>query len=161
MESYNDILKKVDISSEEIEKIIKAIVDKHCFDLTKLVNQIKNIMTTSDDDLTDSEIDDLLIQLPLALYEVSDEQEYLGMKDDISTTLTKELYNKVYQSSEGKVAEKTAMAELATQKQSIISAAISRSYKIVKSKVEAAYELLNGIKKIQNRRIVYKEMRGE
>ena len=60
MESYNDILKKVDISSEEIEKIIKAIVDKHCFNLTKLVNQIKNIMTTSDDDLTDSEIDDLL-----------------------------------------------------------------------------------------------------
>lgn len=161
MESYNDILEKVDISSKEIEKIIKAIVDKHCFDLTKLVNQIKNIMTTSDDDLTDSEIDDLLIQLPLALYEVSDEQEYLGMKDDISTALTKELYNKVYQSSEGKVAEKTAMAELATQKQSIISAAISRSYKIVKSKVEAAYELLNGIKKIQNRRIVYKEMRGE
>ena len=36
MESYNDILKKVDISSEEIEKIIKAIVDKHCFDLIKL-----------------------------------------------------------------------------------------------------------------------------
>lgn len=161
MESYNDILEKVDISSEEIEKIIKVIVNKHCFDLTKLVNQIKNIMTTSDDDLTDSEIDDLLIQLPLALYEVSDEQEYLGMKDDISTALTKELYNKVYQSSEGKVAEKTAMAELATQKQSIISAAISRSYKIVKSKVEAAYELLNGIKKIQNRRIAYKEMRGE
>ena len=140
MESYNDILKKVDISSEEIEKIIKAIVDKHCFDLTKLVNQIKNIMTTSDDDLTDSEIDDLLIQLPLALYEVSDEQEYLGMKDDISTALTKELYNKVYQSSEGKVAEKTAMAELATQNQAIIAASISRSYKIVKSKVEAAYE---------------------
>ena len=161
MESYNDILEKVDSSSEEIEKIIKAIVDKHCFNLTKLVNQIKNIMTTSDDDLTDSEIDDLLIQLPLALYEVSDEQEYLGMKDDISTALTKELYNKVYQSSEGKVAEKTAMAELATQKQSIISAAISRSYKIVKSKVEAEYELLNGIKKIQNRRIAYKEMRGE
>lgn len=161
MESYNDILEKVDISSEEIEKIIKAIVDKHCFNLTKLVNQIKNIMTTSDDDLTDSEIDDLLIQLPLALYEVSDEQEYLGIKDDISTALTKELYNKVYQSSEGKVAEKTATAELATQKQSIISAAISRSYRIVKSKVEAAYELLNGIKKIQNRRIAYKEMRGE
>ena len=55
--------------------------------------------------------------------------------------------------SSGTVADKDSLAELASQEEYIVSAAYNRAYKIMKSKVDNAQELLSSCKKVLTRRI--------
>ena len=58
----------------------------------------------------------------------------------------------------GTVADKDSLAELASQEEFIVSAAYNRAYKIMKSKVENAQELLASVKKVLSRRIQEAEL---
>jgi hypothetical protein len=85
--------------------------------------------------------------------------EYLGIRDDISKAVYKEMYHTARASqSSGTVADKDSLAELASQEEFIVSAAYNRAYKIMKSKVENAQELLASVKKVLSRRIQEAEL---
>lgn len=160
-ENLDIILKEVEDNSIYLDNIVLKVTKKYCEELDKIVYQVKAILSNLDDDITNQDLDDIMLQLPLSLYTTSDRQELLGLRDDVASALQKEVYSKAHLEYTGKVGEKTAYAENASQKQYIISCIMSRSYKIVRSKVEAGYELLNSVKKIINRRIAYAEMKGE
>jgi len=81
-------------------------------------------------------------------------QEQLGIKDDISKALYREMYNTVRDSqTTGTVADKDTIAELASQTEYLTSVLYKRAYSIVKAKVAAAQEILSSVKKVISRRI--------
>ena len=159
--NYKNQLDNINNLSEGAIDIVNQIVSLHCADLDKLINQIQSVLLSNEDDLTDEELDKILLSLPVMLYSLSDKQEFLGIKEDVSNMVTKEYYNKAYLEYEGKVGEKTIYAEDNSKEQLLISSLIGRAYKIIKSRIEAGYELLNSVKKIVNRRISYADMKGD
>ena len=80
--------------------------------------------------------------------------EYLGIRDDISKTLYKELYHGTRNNlTKGTVADKDSIAELASQSEQLVNICCNRAYKILKVKIETAQELLSSCKKILTRRM--------
>ena len=80
--------------------------------------------------------------------------EKLGIRDDIAKAVYKETYNNTRDGiTKGTVQDKNTLAELASQQEQLVSVCYTRAYKIVKSKVDNAQELLTGIKKVISRRM--------
>lgn len=150
---------KVDVSSERLEEIVNEIIKPHSADLDRYVDFIRDILRDGENPPTEMELDDFCLNLSVYLYYAGGMQEQLGIRDDISRALYKEIYNSYRQSQEkGTVADKDALAELASQQEYLTSVCYKRAYSVMKAKVSAAQELLSSCKKIISRRMSESEL---
>ena len=101
---------------------------------------------------------DFVLTLPTLLYFVSESQEALGIREDVSKAYEKDKFNETISHTEGTVAVKTALAELETQNEYLAKVVYQRAYKKIKLRVEAAYELLQSVKKVLSRRMLALEL---
>lgn len=152
---------RVDNLSREVESMVDNIVDETCKDLDDYMKRIDDILVNQQEPVTDYQLDDFTLNLPSLLYLASSSQENLGIKDDVSRAVRNEIYNRVRQKAEGTVADKDTAAELASQAEAVVSIVYSRAYKKVKLRIEAAYEMLNSVKKVVTRRIAEYELAGK
>lgn len=154
-----EIQDKVNISSEKLEEIVYEIIKPYSSDLDRYVDFIREILKDGENPPTAYELDDFCINLSVYLYYASGMQEQLGIRDDISRALYKEIYNSYRQSQEkGTVADKDAIAELASQQEYLTSVCYKRAYGIMKAKVSSGQELLSSIKKVISRRMSENEL---
>jgi len=153
MKKFKQVSTHVDINSREVDSLVDAIVIEYCADLDDYMRQIDDILTTQVDPVSDSQLDEFTLNLPSLLYFTSSSQESLGIKEDVSRAIRNEIYNRVREKAQGTVADKDTAAELQTQSETIVLIAYNRAYKKVKLRVEAAYEMLNSVKKVMSRRI--------
>ena len=85
--------------------------------------------------------------------------EQLGIRDDISKAVYKETYHSNRANIDrGTVADKDSLAELAAQQEYLTNVCYNRAYKIVKSKVDNAQELLSSTKKVLSSRLSEREL---
>lgn len=138
--------------SKPLEDVINSIVQQHTQDLQQVIRKIKSLLKDDTDQLTDLEIDDILLQLPILLFEITDDQELVGLQSDLATQIYKECYNESYKLARGTVADKQSVAELSSMASKVDSYIFDRAYKIIKQKVAMAIETLNAVKKIQSSR---------
>lgn len=136
-------------SSVAIENAIHRIVDDHIGELNDVVEKIRAMLKDDTDILTDQEIEDILLQLPLLLYDVTDDQEVVGMQSDLAGLIYKESYNEALKIARGTVQEKTSASELATMTEKFDTVIYDRAYKIIRQKISMAIEILNAVKRIQ------------
>lgn len=150
---------KVDVSSERLEEIVNEIIKPYSADLDRYVDFIRDILRDGENPPTEMELDDFCLNLSVYLYYAGGMQEQLGIRDDISRALYKEIYNSYRQSQEkGTVADKDALAELASQQEYLTSVCYKRAYSVMKAKVSAAQELLSSCKKIISSRMSESEL---
>lgn len=148
---------RIEDNSVLIDEIVNKLVADYCQPLDDYVHQIQSIISDPQNPVTDEELDDFVMNLPVFLYFAGESQEVLGVREDVAKAIRAELYNSTFDRSEGTVAAKTAVAELACQSETVIQIAYSRAYKKVKLRMEAGNELLQSIKKVVTRRTeVYK-----
>ena len=147
-----DIMQNVDNISDTIQKISDKLVNNYCKDLDDLMSIIREELQDNGG-ITDAELEFHIMDLANTLYFTGSTQEDLGIKEDTCKAIRQEVYLKARDSGKGTVADKTTRAELAAQSETLTLAIYSRTYKKVKLKVEAGYEMLNSLKKIMNRRI--------
>lgn len=140
-------------SSIALENAISRIVDEHIGNLSDVMNKIKSMLQDNTDILTDQEIEDILLQLPLLLYDVTDDQEVVGMQSDLADLIYKEAYNEALKIARGTVQEKASVSELATMTEKFDTVIYDRAYKIIKQKISMAVEVLNAVKRIQATRV--------
>lgn len=158
-EKIKEIQGSVNVSSEKLEEIVNEIIQPYCSDLDRYVDFIRSILRDGENPPTAYELDDFCLNLSVYLYYAGGMQEQLGIKDDISRALYKEIYNSYRQSQEkGTVADKDALAELASQQEYLTSVCYKRAYSIMKAKVSAGQELLSSCKKIISRRMSENEL---
>ena len=139
-------------SSVAIENAIHRIIDDHIGELNDVVEKIRAMLKDDTDILTDQEIEDILLQLPLLLYDVTDDQEVVGMQSDLAGLIYKESYNEALKIARGTVQEKTSASELATMTEKFDTVIYDRAYKIIRQKISMAIEILNAVKRIQTTR---------
>ena len=70
----------------------------------------------------------------------------------------KDVYNRVREKSQGTVADKDTAADLAAQSEAITVIVLQRAGAAVKAREEAAWEMLNSVKKVLTRRVAELEL---
>jgi sRNA-binding carbon storage regulator CsrA len=104
-----------------------------------------------------------VLELTNLIYFMGDKIESLGVFDDMSGAAAKEVYNKAYLDYQVKdavdkknkttVAECTAVAEQSAQYETVVNSIYEHAYKIVKFKIEAAYKMVDVLRKIISHRM--------
>lgn len=133
----------------EIEKVIKRIVDERTADVTSVINKIKAMLKDETTELSDIEIDDILLQLPILLYNSMENQEIVGLQSDMASQIRKEAQSEAYKLARGTIAERNVVVDLSTRQEQLEEIVYDRAYKIIRQKFEMALETLNAVKRIQ------------
>ena len=145
---------RIDGNSKLINDLTNKLVADYCKQLDNYVKFVKSLLEDNDRPPTAIELDDIVMNLPVLLYFAGEAQENLGIKTDIAKAVKQEKYNEVYRElQKGTISDKTSKAELAVQSEEITRIIYDRAYKIVKEKMNAAYELLSSCKKVISRRM--------
>lgn len=159
MKNQKEVKAKVEDNAKELDKIVKDIISPYCKDLDNYVSFIRECLHDGETPPTTQELEDWCMNLSTYIYFASGMTEALGIRDDIAKAVYKEVYNNSRDSiDKGTVADKNSLAELASQEEALISSAYTRSYKIMKAKVENAQDLLGSCKKVLSHRITEEEM---
>lgn len=151
--AISGIQTRVENHSDVISKIVNEIIEPYCKDLDRYVLFIKECLHDGETPPTNDELDDFCMNLSTLIYFAGGMCEQLGIRDDISKAVYREVYNDARSAlSEGTIADKDSIAELQAQQEQITSVCYNRAYRIVKAKIEAAQELLASCKKVITRR---------
>ena len=158
-DEVSEIREKVETHSEQIDKIVNDIIQPYCKDLDKYISFIRECLKDGENPPTDIELEDWCLNLSTYIYFAGGMCEQLGIRDDISRAVYKEMYHSVRASqSKGTVQDKDSLAELASQQEQIINVCYSRAYKAMKAKIENAQELMSSCKKALSRRLTEMEL---
>lgn len=159
LEKVLDIKDNVEEQSRVIDEIVSGIINPYCKDLDNYVLFIKDCLKDGENPPTTDELDDFCLNLSTYIYFAGGMCEHLGIRDDISKAVYKEMYHTARASQDkGTVADKDSLAELASQQEFIVSSSYTRAYKTMKAKVENAQELLSSVKKVLTRRMSEMEL---
>lgn len=154
LEAVSKLQAEIEENSRLMEEVVNSIVEPFSKDLDKYVEYIRICLQDGERQLTNEELDDICMNLSTLIYYASFQCESLGIKDDISKALYKEIYHsKRAELDKGTVADKNSLAELQAQNEQLTAICYSRAYKTLKAKVESAQELLGSAKKILSRRM--------
>lgn len=144
----------VEDNSKIIEDIVQAILKPYVQDLDEYILFIRDCLKDGENPVSDGELEDFCMNLSTYIYFAGGACEQLGIRDDISKAVWKEMYNtKRNEMERGTVDDKNSAAELASQQEQLTNICYSRAYKIMKSKVENSQELLRSCKKVLSRRM--------
>lgn len=148
------IQNKVENHSSTVDRIVNAIIKPYSEDLDRYVSFIRDCLKDGERPPTDEELDDFCLNLSTLIYFSGGMCEYLGIRDDISKAVYKDIYHESRSKLEkGTVADKDSLAELASQKEALVNVCYTRAAKMMKAKVENAQELLGSCKKVLTRRM--------
>ena len=154
----SSLIEEVESSGTNIKEISDKLVSSYCKDLDEIMSVISENLSDSGS-MTDTELEYYIMDLANTLYFVGTAQEDLGIKEDICKSIRQRVYSKARDEALGKtVADRTAQAELAVQGETLVLSIYSRTYKKVKLRMEAGYEMLNSLKKVMNKRIAEMEL---
>ena len=153
MEKVRKNNERVESLTAVVREMVKGIVDEVCADLDKYMVQIDEILCDKDSPVSDDELEDFTLNLPSLLYFVSARREALKVKEDVAKAVYKDVYNRVREKAQGTVADKDTAADLAAQSEAITVIVLQRSGSTIKTREEAAWEMLNSVKKVLTRRI--------
>lgn len=154
-----DLRNNVEENSKLIEDIVLNIITPYIDCLDKYVEFIKQCLQDGENPPTTNELEDFCLNLSTDIYFAAGLCEQLGIRDDISRAVYKEIYNTHRDTIEkGTVADKNMSAELASQEEQLVNICYNRAYKIMKSKVDAAQELLSSCKKVLSHRMQSEEL---
>lgn len=145
--NVSENIQKINILSDPVEKTLNSLVSSVCKELDEYVNVVNSVLQ-SDSVVTNEDLGEIILNLTTLLYYVVSKQEQFGIKQDVSVMMFKEVYNKHLEEAVGTVQTKAALSELASQEEELISLIITRAYKLIKGKVDSAYELVTSAKKV-------------
>lgn len=148
---------KVELNSVTLERLVQNIVLKYNRELTEEVDKVKALLDKKDT-LTDSEVENLVMRIPVFMYYASSGLETLGIESDMAKAVKIEVYNNKYIDADGTIKDKEARATNQTFNEHMIEVAFARSYKMLKIQIEMAEAIFSGAKKVLSKRMMEMNM---
>ena len=142
-------LRKTEELSYNVEQVVTKIVKEKCDTLDAIVASLRSMLKDETNIITDQEIEDILLQLPMVLYEAMEGQEIVGIQLDLANQIYKEAQSEAYRLARGTISDRNAAADIKTRGEQLDKIIYERAYKIIKGKMEMAVETLNAVKKVQ------------
>lgn len=156
-EQLDRVLSRVAMNGEEVDALVYEVVDKYCAPVDELIDRIQAILDNSKE-FTDRQLETYIMQIPGKLYYVNTATEALGIRDDVARLLYKEAFNKHRREAQGTVSDKDQEAELLSNPEALASVIYNRAFRMVKAKMDMAFEMLQSLKKVISHRMVEKEV---
>lgn len=151
-EELEGVLQRVAANGEEVDNLVYEIVDKYCEQVDYLINRMQQILDQHSD-MSDEQINFFIMQIPVKLYYTTTAAEALGIREDVSKLLYKEKFNTQRKEATGTVSDKDAAAALHSNPEALAAVVYTRASRMVKAKLDMAYEMLNALKKVLSHRI--------
>ena len=148
--------KKEEVSATTIQvnEMVDEIVKHYCEGTDELMAKIKDILfAENDNELSNTELDSIVLKIPVLVYFASAGQEYVGLQEDVAKFARQLEFSKHFNQAAGTVADKTNYAETKANEEEVVRVVYSRAYKIIRGKMEMALELLQSAKKVISRRM--------
>lgn len=146
------IKREIENNSETIEKIVDQLVKKYNEDLDKCIFEAKELLDKKDK-LTDYEIENITLRVPIYMYYAVHGLETLGIQLDNAKAIQKTKYNEHYIEAQGTVGDKTAKAENLVIPEHLMVVCYERAYKKLKTKTEVALQICQATRKVLTKRI--------
>ncbi len=150
LDECNDIL-------SHAESIVGTNIINNVNELTKeldcLIEQMHKKVLREEYQISDKELEKLIIRLPILIYELNNVLMKAGIREDLSKIIKQINYNQAFSIQEGTIADKKSGAELAVKEEQLLETTWKRSVKIISQKMDIANDLLSACKKIYSRRI--------
>lgn len=154
LEKISEIKLHIENNSKQMDEIVDTIITPYVEDLDKYVAHIDERLCQKENPPSDVELESFCLNLSSLIYFAGGMCEQLGLRSSIATAVYKEMYNTSRDNlTTGTIADKNALAELQSQQEYLVDIAYKSAYKIVKSKVDNAQELLSSCKKAISRRM--------
>lgn len=148
----------VDTIASELDELVSSIVDKTCKELDEYVQYVKALLDDQSRDISNIELDDIVMTLPTLLYFTGSVQETIGIREDIAKMNETNAVHEALANSSGTVQEKQAYAKTVTQTEALTTIVYQRANKQIKAKNEIALEVLQSCKKVLSRRLAESEL---
>lgn len=146
------IKSRVEQSSITLERLIDNIVSKYDRELDEEIEKVK-LALEEKEKLSDEEVENLVMKVPVFMYFSSNGVETLGVEADMAKQVKLEVYNQKYLEAEGTINDKKAEAESMVINEQLVEIAFSRAYKKLKTKLEMAEHVFSGAKKVLSKRM--------
>ena len=118
-DAVSEIQGRVENNSDIINSIVDSIIRPYSRDLDKYVEFIRDCLKDGNNPPTNAELEDFCMNLSTYIYFAGGMCEQLGIRDDISRAVWKEVYNNHRSSASGTIADKDSTAELLSQQEQI------------------------------------------
>lgn len=155
-----EALQVTDENTEYLNSILYDVSNEYLSSLDDIMKRVHAEILSSPIPAELDLVERYYLELANTLYFMYEKVEMIGIHDDISKALAKEVFNKAYLNGMtvdgGKkptVNELTATAETASLHENAINTLYSRIYKILKSKIDAGYEMCRCLSKMMSRRM--------
>ena len=149
-EKVQDIMKSVQENSQYVQNLVDNLVHECCDTLDEYIAYVRSLLNG---EVSNSELDDIVLTIPSLLYFVGTQQEKLGILHDVAKTNRNVLYNKLFTETVGTINAKKSAAELQLLNEDIVTMVYDHAYETIKSKVDFATEILQSAKKVISRRM--------
>ena len=165
-EKLEELINKTEGDINFVEEVSDKIVKEKTEELDTLMHDIYNEVVNVEN-LVDEIIEKHFLKLTNAVYFISAKCEMLGFYDDMSKTNSKLAYNEAYFNTKAKQAlqgNKPTVSDLQLQaendsiNEAVLNLIYSRSFKIIKVKLDAANEMIKTLSKILTSRISDKSL---
>lgn len=164
-EQVTKLLNNTDTNATYFTSITDNVVKSYSEQLDKILEKIRQTLATNETEMSMEQLEKYMLELSNCLYFIGEKLEYVGIKMDVSRAAQKEVYNNAYLDNDiekfddsGKKIKPTkdaniAVAEEKSKYENIVTSIYERTYKVIKFKIDAGYEMLSTLKKILSRRI--------
>jgi len=144
------LIKRVDSNYEIIKEIVDGLLEPYIGDINAIMHEC-SFLASRDFKSTDlAQLDKVILQIPPIINNAIEGIKELSSKYNYISAIKKELYNSTMISSDGRVADKEAEANMACQQESIVQSAYETSLKALRDKIENLKEMLYSAKKVLN-----------
>ena len=156
---FMDQLNKIENSSVQVNEMVTAILGDSLNEIDNYINLVRNCFI-NDKQLQDGDLDRIILQIPVYIYNLITLAQQLEMKKGLSKEHAKYAENEALLNAVGTVNDKKAIAENKTIQDRVTMNAYTTACTIVKSKIDGAMAILDSAKKVQQRRIAEMKLTG-
>lgn len=157
-QDFVDAAKPVTTQWEIVDDIVQQVTGDCLHELDGYIDSVKKLFSDDSTNLSNEDLETIIFKIPLLLYWLTDPMEVIGVKEDISNMMHQEKYRQAFTELNGSIANKKIQAEADSYEEELVNLIYSKSYKLVKSKVDMAFEIMQSAKKIMNKRVVELEI---
>ena len=165
-ESLKIVNDKINEYIGDIKTYSNDIISKTTATLDDIMRDIKNDIIDNNN-IDDSLLEHYFLSLTNALYFISEQVENMGFYDDISKLNYKVAYNEAFIENKSQdigntkkqtITDNQIAAETNSLEEQLMNIIYSRSYKIIKIKIDSGYEMVRTLSKIISSRQQEKQL---
>ncbi len=146
-------IKELDDNYDLVQNVINNIVVKYTENIDTLITNIRNAVNDIKYPITNEDLEQIVLKLPIELFYLNTAVESAGIKLDLSNQLKETLYNTYYNEISGTAKERDIYATEKLKEDNLVNVIYKRVYSILRNKIDSAYELLSSVKKVLTKRM--------